>query len=104
MTFQIGDRVMIVNARNVDPYEEGELGTVVSVPDNGDDGSCNIGVRFDRESERAHTCWDLCDNGHGWWCFANALKLIDDEPDPEAIASDDQLLQMLYGEETDNER
>ena len=74
--FQVGDRVEC-HYRFGD--WDGELGTVVYVPDF---GVGSIAVELDLYHESKHTCDGRAKRGHGWWYSPSELILIYDRALP----------------------
>lgn len=74
--FQVGDRV---ECHYGSGDWDGELGTVVYVPDF---GVGSIAVELDLYHESKHTCDGRAKRGHGWWYSPSELILISDRTLP----------------------
>lgn len=72
--FKVGDRVVYDGGINDMPkMPKNSRGTIISVERN------VCGIRFDDHVAELHSCWKLCEDGHGWWVFNydyDHLKLL----------------------------
>lgn len=79
MTFQVGDRVTVVNNDASEWGAFGDIGTVVSVtPPRHLYRDYDIAVEFDAPVADGHSLDGLVQNGRGLWLYASQLALLEE--------------------------
>lgn len=92
--FHIGDRVRFIVAFDPDDgVKYGQEGIVCSLDD--DYGNENIGVKWDIELNKYHSCSGKCDNHRGWWVPFEDVELV--EVDIGEIQRSDTDIESLIG-------
>ena len=92
--FHIGDRVMFTNSADPDDgVKYGQEGSVCSLDD--DYGNGNVGVRWDIELGKYHSCSGKCENHHGWWVPCEDIELV--RVDIGEIQCSDIAIESLIG-------
>jgi len=80
MTFQVGDRVMVVNNDASEWGKYGDVGTVVSVtPPASLSRGYDLAVEFDAYPIGGHSLDGRIHNNNGLWLFASQLARIGEE-------------------------
>ena len=69
--YKIGDRVICVSPTSASGVSKGETGVVVNIRS----AKCSIGVCWDIEEERRHTCDRTCKERHGWYVSPEVIAL-----------------------------
>lgn len=61
--------------------EVGELGTICEV-------GLSLGVAWDKEHEKGHSCRGHCKSGHGWYVYPRYLDVLPDVVLPDVAVPD----------------
>ena len=69
--YKIGDRVICVDTSGVFGIGAGETGVVVNIRS----AKYSVGVCWDKEETRRHTCDGTCKDRHGWYVGAELIAL-----------------------------
>lgn len=92
--FHLGERVRFTT--HIDPDEGvgyGQEGTICSLEN--DYGTENVGVRWDIELNKYHSCSGKCDNHHGWWVPYEDIEVV--SADIGEIQRSDTTIESLIG-------
>lgn len=96
--FKVGDRVECI--KQYYDIKEGDKGIIVTVENR---RYLGLGVRWDKEFERGHTCDDRCEIKHGYYVDNENVKLITEEDvEVEEVAltiTKEHLKGLIVGEE-----
>ena len=92
--FRIGDIVRFTTSTDPDDgVRYGQEGIVCSLDD--DYGCENVGVRWDIELGKYHSCSGKCENHHGWWVPREDIELV--RVDIGEIQRSDNTIESLIG-------